>query len=116
MAAATDLTFSAYGYAAVFINNFLTALYLIMVKNSPATSGLSTTGLLGYNAALSLPMLGAALLLSREPSRMRAYPGFRWPGFQVAAMQPAFKTQSSSQSDEVSDRGKFCILGLTVGH
>lgn len=72
-----------YGYAAVFTNNFLTALYLIMVKNSPATSGLSTTGLLGYNAALSLPMLAAALLLSREPSRMRVYPGFRWPGFQV---------------------------------
>ena len=77
-----------YGYAAVIINDFLTALYLIMVKNSPATSGLSTTGLLSYNAALSLPMLGVALLLSREPRRMLLYPGFRWPGFQVETAPP----------------------------
>ena len=84
VAAATDLTFSLYGYIAVVINNFLTALYLIMVKNSPATSGLTTTGLLGYNAALSLPLLTAALALSNEPRRISLYPGFRWRGYQVS--------------------------------
>ena len=83
VAAATDLTFSLYGYMAVIANNFLTALYLIMVKNSPVTSGLTTTGLLGYNAALSLPLLTAALAISNEPRRIRFYPGFRWHGFQA---------------------------------
>lgn len=85
VAAATDLTFSLYGYVAVVINNFLTALYLIMVKNSPATSGLTTTGLLGYNAALSLPLLTAALALSNEPRQISLYPGFRWRGYQVSS-------------------------------
>ena len=87
VAAATDLTFSLYGYVAVIINNFLTALYLIMVKNSPATAGLTTTGLLGYNAALSLPLLTAALALSNEPRQIRLYPGFRWHGYQVHQLQ-----------------------------
>lgn len=97
VAAATDLTFSLYGYVAVIINNFLTALYLIMVKNSPATAGLTTTGLLGYNAALSLPLLTAALALSNEPRQIRLYPGFRWHGYQVSM-------------------ALSCILGLTVSH
>ncbi|DBA68247.1 hypothetical protein WJX79_002261 [Trebouxia sp. C0005] len=97
VAAATDLTFSLYGYVAVVINNFLTALYLIMVKNSPATSGLTTTGLLGYNAALSLPLLTAALALSNEPRQISLYPGFRWRGYQVSMVLS-------------------CILGLTVSH
>ena len=86
VAAATDLTFSLYGYVAVVLNNFLTALYLIMVKNSPTTSGLTTTGLLGYNAALSLPLLTAALALSNEPRQISLYPGFRWRGYQVSSL------------------------------
>ena len=89
VAAATDLTFSLYGYVAVIINNFLTALYLIMVKNSPATAGLTTTGLLGYNAALSLPLLTVALAVSNEPRQIRLYPGFRWRGFQVNSLHKA---------------------------
>ena len=50
IAAMSDLTFNLYGYAAVLGNDFLTALYLILVKNTPATAGLTTTGLLFYNA------------------------------------------------------------------
>lgn len=83
MAAATDLTFSLYGYTAVVLNDFLTALYLILVKNSPASSGLTTTGLLFYNAALSLPLLGAAVALSGEPAGILAYPDKHSRGFQV---------------------------------
>jgi hypothetical protein len=83
VAAATDLTFSAYGYAAVVLNDFLTALYLILVKNSPASSGLTTTGLLFYNAALSLPLLGAAVALSGEPAGILAYPDKHSRGFQA---------------------------------
>lgn len=40
MAAATDLSFNPRGYAAVLCNDLLTSLYLIMVKNTPATNGL----------------------------------------------------------------------------
>ena len=43
MAAATDLSFNLYGYAAVFGNDFMTALYLIMVKNTPTAGTLTTT-------------------------------------------------------------------------
>ena len=96
VAAATDLTFSLYGYIAVIINNFLTALYLIMVKNSPATSGLTTTGLLGYNAALSLPLLTAALAVSKEPRQLQLYPGFRWRGFQVWFRHMHASTQAAA--------------------
>lgn len=44
MAAATDITFNFQGYMAVLANDVLTSLYLIMVKNTPASNGLSTTG------------------------------------------------------------------------
>ncbi len=83
IAAATDLTFSLYGYSAVIGNDFLTALYLILVKNTPATAGLTTTGLLFYNAALSLPILGVALAASSEPAGIIAYPDAGTWGFRV---------------------------------
>lgn len=44
IAAATDITFNLRGYVAVLANDVLTSLYLIMVKNTPVTNGLSTTG------------------------------------------------------------------------
>ena len=83
IAAATDLSFSLSGYSAVIGNDFLTALYLILVKNTPATAGLTTTGLLFYNAALSLPILGVALAASREPAGIIAYPDADSWGFRV---------------------------------
>lgn len=43
LAAVTDLSFNLWGYTAVIGNDFATALYLIMVKNTPAASTLSTT-------------------------------------------------------------------------
>ena len=83
IAALTDLTFNLYGYAAVIANNFLTALYLIMVKTTPSSSGLTTTGLLFYNSALSLPLLGVALAVSREPAGVLAFPRLHSISFQV---------------------------------
>ncbi len=83
IASATDLSFSLYGYSAVIGNDFLTALYLILVKNTPATAGLTTTGLLFYNAALSLPILGVALAASNEPAGIAAYPDAGSWGFRV---------------------------------
>lgn len=43
LAAITDLSFNLWGYTAVIGNDFATAMYLIMVKNTPAASILSTT-------------------------------------------------------------------------
>ena len=93
VAAATDLTFNAYGYAAVLFNDFLTASYLIMVKNTPAASALSTTGLLFYNAMLSLPLLMAAVWSSGEWSGIWLYPLLNNPEFLVST-----RVSSSPQS------------------
>lgn len=87
IAASTDLSFNLYGYLAVGLNNFLTALYLVMVKKTPAHQGLSATGLLFYNAALSIPALGLALLVTREPWQIRYYPLFHARGFRVNFLQ-----------------------------
>jgi len=43
LAAVTDLSFNLWGYTAVIGNDFMTALYLIMVKNTPTASTLTTT-------------------------------------------------------------------------
>ena len=70
IAAATDLTYSPYGYGAVLCNDILTSLYLIMVKNAPATKGLTTTRMLFYNSTMSIPLLFVAGLITREPFRL----------------------------------------------
>lgn len=70
IAAATDLTYSPYGYSAVLCNDILTSLYLIMVKNAPATKGLTTTRMLFYNSTMSIPLLFLAGLITKEPFRL----------------------------------------------
>ena len=70
IAAATDLTYSPYGYGAVLCNDILTSLYLIMVKNAPATKGLTTTRMLFYNSTMSIPLLFVAGLITKEPFRL----------------------------------------------
>ena len=55
MAAATDIAFNARGYMAVLANDVLTSLYLIMVKNTPASNGLSTTGELSREGGVVVP-------------------------------------------------------------
>lgn len=104
IAAATDLTFSLYGYTAVLGNDFLTALYLILVKNTPATAGLTTTGLLFYNAALSLPLLAVAVAVSPEPAGVLAYPdsasrGFRVRCYSLPALRMSMRAAAGSSTD-----------------
>ena len=78
------MSFHPAGYAAVLANDVFTALYLIRVKATPATQGLSTTGLLFYNATLSLPLLAVALAVSWEPGGILAFQGYSSPGFRVS--------------------------------
>lgn len=66
-----------------------TALYLILVKDSP--SALTTTGVLFYNAALSLPLLVLATALSGEPALIRDYPLKGDPGFRVRHSMISFQ-------------------------
>lgn len=95
LAALSDLSFNLTGYLAVFSNDMMTALYLILVKDSPAA--LTTTGVLFYNAALSLPLLAVATALSGEPSLIRDYPLKGDPGFRMMVAASA-------------------ALGLTINH
>lgn len=74
-----------YGYASVGLNDFLTALYLVMVKRSPGTQGLTTTGLLFYNATLSMPALALALAISGEPQQLARFPDLHSRGFRVSS-------------------------------
>lgn len=58
IASVTDLTFSAQGYAAVFINDLLQAAYLVIVKYVKDLDHLGTNGLLFYNSGISvLPLV-----------------------------------------------------------
>jgi len=97
VAASTDLSFNLYGYVSVGLNDFLTALYLVMVKRSPATQGLTTTGILFYNAVLSMPALAVALTISREPWHLLQFPDLHSRGFRATLMLS-------------------CALGLTINH
>lgn len=74
VAAITDLSFNLVGYTAVFFNDFTTSLLLVMVSRIPVSKDLSTTGLLFYTAALSLPLLGILVAISGEVQGIVAYP------------------------------------------
>ncbi|KAK2080194.1 hypothetical protein QBZ16_000047 [Prototheca wickerhamii] len=84
LAAVSDLTFNPVGYAAVLLNDALTSLYLILVKGTPASSGLTTTGMLFYNSALSLPPLALAAWARGELAAAAAFPLLASPRFQAA--------------------------------
>ena len=102
VAAATDLTFNAYGYSAVLFNDFLTASYLIMVKNTPAASALTTTGLLFYNATLSLPLLMASVWGSGEWDGLWKFPLLNNPEFLVRLLHPSLTHPSACRFGSMS--------------
>lgn len=95
IAAFSDLSFNLKGYLAVFGNDIMTALYLVLVKDSP--SKLTTTGVLFYNAALSLPLLAVATAMSGEHSLIRQYPRLDDTGFRMTLAASA-------------------VLGLSINH
>jgi len=95
VAAASDLSFNAFGYMAVLGNDLMTSMYLILVKDSPHT--LTTTGVLFYNATLSLPLLAGAVALSGEPELIRNFPLIENGSFRMVLLASA-------------------ALGLTINH
>eukprot|EP00887_Chlorella_sp_A99_P000588 scaffold17.g588.t1 len=116
VAAATDLTFNVRGYAAVLSNDVLTSLYLIMVKETPATNGLSTTGMLFYNSSLSLPMLLAAVVAVGEPRRVFAYPDLGNRRFQLVLLLASALGLSINHSTFVCTRVNEPLMTSVAGN
>ncbi|PSC73804.1 UDP-N-acetylglucosamine UDP-glucose GDP-mannose transporter [Micractinium conductrix] len=116
IAAATDLSFNPRGYAAVLCNDLLTSLYLIMVKNTPGTNGLSTTGMLFYNSVLSLPMLLAATVAKGEPSRMTSFPLLWDTNFQMVLFLASALGLTINHSTFVCTRINEPLMTSTAGN
>ncbi|KAL4440081.1 hypothetical protein ABPG75_003082 [Micractinium tetrahymenae] len=116
MAAATDLSFNPRGYAAVLCNDLLTSLYLIMVKNTPGSNGLSTTGMLFYNSMLSLPMLLGAVALRGEPARLGSYPLLWDPQFQLVLLLASALGLSINHSTFVCTRVNEPLMTSVAGN
>ncbi|KFM24403.1 UDP-glucuronic acid/UDP-N-acetylgalactosamine transporter [Auxenochlorella protothecoides] len=116
VAAFTDMSFNMRGYAAVLANDLLTSLYLIMVKNNPASHGLSTTGMLFYNSVLSLPLLGGVLLLRSEVWRVLAYPLLLSPQFQTALFLASAMGLTINHSTMVCTRVNEPLMTSVAGN
>lgn len=116
LAAATDLTFSVRGYAAVLGNDVLTSLYLIMVKNTPSTSGLTTAGMLFYNSTLSLPMLALAAVVAGEPGRVLVYPLLLNRQFQAVLLLATAMGLSINHSTFVCTRVNEPLMTSVAGN
>ncbi|KDD75470.1 hypothetical protein H632_c668p0, partial [Helicosporidium sp. ATCC 50920] len=116
LAAATDLTFSARGYLAVLANDALTSLYLIMVKNRSPAAGLSTTGMLFYNSALSLPILALALWARGEPFAVAAFPLLGSARFQLVLFLASALGLSINHSTFVCTRVNEPLMTSVAGN
>jgi solute carrier family 35 protein len=115
-AAATDVAFSPVGYAAVFLNDVLTSLYLIMVKNAPGSGALTTTGMLVYNSAVSLPLLGAAVWWAGEPAGVAAFPALASRQFQLVLLVASALGLSINHSTFVCTRVNEPLMTSVAGN
>lgn len=66
VAGARDLTFEPYGYAAVFLSNLTTAMYLAVISRLGKATGLNSFGLMWCNGIVCLPLLLLWTLVSGE--------------------------------------------------
>lgn len=116
VAALTDMSFSPKGYAAVFINNFVTALFLVMIKRTTAKAGLTTTGLLFYKAILSVPMLVALTSLSPEVAFAKTFPLLHTRTFQAVFLGTAGLGVSINHSIIVCTRMNDAMMTTVAGN
>mmetsp|Transcript_315 Transcript_315/g.904 ORF Transcript_315/g.904 Transcript_315/m.904 type:complete len:328 (+) Transcript_315:347-1330(+) len=116
IAALTDLTFNVRGYAAVFVNNLVTALFLVMIKRISSKAGLTTTGLLFYKALLSIPMLLVLAYASPEVSQALAYPGLRKTSFQLVVAGAAALGVTINHSTFVCTRVNDAMMTTVAGN
>ena len=90
---------------------------------TPALHSLSTTGLLFYNALLSLPLLLASLLASPESAGIRSFPGLWSPGLLVGCcslevvddcVKPAVQIQDPGRCKLPHQRSGVVLLPLSA--
>ena len=104
-AGATDLTFSAPGYAWVAVSVVSTAAYLILIRALKDKTGLSPNALLMYNNLIAAPLMAAYFLfISGEVGPVLAAPQLRDPTFL------AFLLLSTSQAFLLN----LCIFWCTT--
>jgi hypothetical protein len=63
VAAVRDLEFDAYAYGNVLAYNMLTALYLVLISRTKASTKLSTFGMMQYNNLVCIPALAGLCLV-----------------------------------------------------
>ena len=104
-AGATDLTFSAPGYAWVAVCVLSTAAYLILIRALKDRTGLNQNALLMYNNLIAAPLMaGYFLFVSGEVKAVAAAPQLRDPAFL------AFLLLSTSQAFLLN----LCIFWCTT--
>jgi hypothetical protein len=72
VAAVRDLEFDAYAYGNVLAYNMLTALYLVLISRTKASTKLSTFGMMQYNNLVCIPALAGLCLVDGSFSYVRA--------------------------------------------
>eukprot|EP00127_Corallochytrium_limacisporum_P005343 Clim_evm19s203 gene=Clim_evmTU19s203 len=84
VAAADDLSFDAWGYTIITINNVFTALYGAVLKQKLDSKDLGTFGLIYYNTFFSLPILIVIyFMIPGEHEKVMQFEYFGSLGFQL---------------------------------
>ncbi|KAK2369460.1 UDP-N-acetylglucosamine transporter UGNT1 [Trifolium repens] len=83
VAGARDLSFDAYAYTVVFIENMCKAVYLASISRVGKASGLNIFGLLWVNVIICGPIMFFYSLLRGDLQSTLNFPYLLYPGFQV---------------------------------
>ncbi|CAI8593129.1 unnamed protein product [Vicia faba] len=83
VAGARDLSFDAYAYSVVFIENMCKAVYLASISRAGKASGLNIFGLVWSNVLICGPILFFWSLLRGDLQSTLNFPYLLYPGFQV---------------------------------
>ncbi|XP_058779586.1 UDP-N-acetylglucosamine transporter UGNT1-like isoform X3 [Vicia villosa] len=83
VAGARDLSFDAYAYSVVFIENMCKAVYLASISRVGKASGLNIFGLVWSNVLICGPILFFWSLLRGDLQSTLNFPYLLYPGFQV---------------------------------
>lgn len=82
VAAASDLTFDAVGFAMVLANDLFTAAVGVTLEKKLDAKDLNKWGLMFYNSLFSIPILAMALMYNTEEyNKVLTFPGWSNPSF-----------------------------------
>lgn len=115
VAAAGDLSFNAWGYAAVFTTDALTAANLVLLKRHPVARELDTALLLFYNSLISLGPIAIAAVLLGDVQRAAAFTGSTSLGFRVSFAACVCLGLSTSHSTYMCTRANEPLTTTVAG-